>query len=329
MTPEKLPSKDDIALKFMIKKFTGEGSQFVNYKVSYNGNTYLLKIEHKQSFAFEHQMSIYEIINNSELPHKLYFIGEYDNHKAFCFNYFSGLDMFEYFIRYRRYKMNISENFIKFILKSCLLQIHELNKNNIIHLDIKPENILINLKKPECNIIDFGLSKVYNDEDKVNIVGTYMYIAPEILGGLSYHYVNDIWSLGITIFEIIFNHYPFNLNKYGRNDSKNEYIRNGYRILSESDFSIPETHNKYSFELLRIIASMLTFNYLKRPTALELLNLDYFKNFDVKSYYPTADEYLHYSKLRTSAVLSNRIQLVKSYNKNINVIINESLKSLV
>lgn len=79
------------------------------------------------------------------------------------------------------------------IFNQLLNALYHLHSRNIIHCDIKPENILIN---DHVVLADFGLS---SEGEQCYIRGSYLYYAPELL--LKHPYTNkvDIWALGITM----------------------------------------------------------------------------------------------------------------------------------
>lgn len=91
-----------------------------------------------------------------------------------------------------------------------------LHKNNIIHLDIKPDNILINTEENLVKITDFGISAILthaNDEiyNPAVIQGTLAYMSPEQTGRMnrSMDYRTDMYSLGITFYEMLTGELPF------------------------------------------------------------------------------------------------------------------------
>jgi mitogen-activated protein kinase kinase 3 len=82
---------------------------------------------------------------------------------------------------------------------------------NQIHLDIKPENILLN-SKGEIKISDFGISRNFEnsfDMLETYIGGTFLYMSPERLFKKKYNNLSDIWSLGLVLLELALNEYPF------------------------------------------------------------------------------------------------------------------------
>ncbi|HPK21365.1 MAG TPA: diguanylate cyclase [Smithella sp.] len=91
-----------------------------------------------------------------------------------------------------------------------------IHKNNIIHLDIKPDNILINPERDEVKVADFGISAVLthaNDElyNPDVIEGTLSYMSPEQTGRMNrgVDYRTDIYSLGVTFYEMLTGEVPF------------------------------------------------------------------------------------------------------------------------
>jgi serine/threonine protein kinase len=98
-------------------------------------------------------------------------------------------------------------------LSATLAQLH---KNNIIHKDIKPKNILINAKSGQVEIIDFSISSRLSSENQTvtnpNLLeGTLAYTSPEQTGRMnrSIDYRTDFYSLGVTFYEMLTGQLPF------------------------------------------------------------------------------------------------------------------------
>jgi len=98
-------------------------------------------------------------------------------------------------------------------LASILAQLHQ---NNIIHKDIKPQNILINAKIGRIHLIDFSISSYLSRENKTLsnpnfLEGTLAYMSPEQTGRMnrSIDYRSDFYSLGVTFYEMLTGQLPF------------------------------------------------------------------------------------------------------------------------
>ncbi|KDP26672.1 hypothetical protein JCGZ_17830 [Jatropha curcas] len=103
------------------------------------------------------------------------------------------------------------------VAKQVLNGLNYLHAHNIVHLDIKPSNLLIS-NGMKVKIGDFGVSRIVNDNDTRNYEnlgsrGTYAYMSPERLDsqtfGSGYVYAGDVWSLGVSLWELYVGHFPF------------------------------------------------------------------------------------------------------------------------
>lgn len=104
------------------------------------------------------------------------------------------------------------------IMKDIIKALKYLHDHNIIHNDVKPDNIIID-KNLTPILVDFGvacsdLSVCSIDSKKLdccqNVLGPNMYISPETLKTKSYFKESDVWSLGLSFYVAATNTYPFN-----------------------------------------------------------------------------------------------------------------------
>jgi serine/threonine protein kinase len=83
-----------------------------------------------------------------------------------------------------------------------LLSLAHLNSLNLVHCDIKPENILMeSYGGCRCKVIDFG-SGCFEGDWKSGYVQSRSYRAPEVICGLDWSHKVDVWSLGCVLFEL-------------------------------------------------------------------------------------------------------------------------------
>ncbi len=112
------------------------------------------------------------------------------------------------------YNANKNEKVLKSLLNDVLNGLSYLHKNGIVHRDIKPANILIKqtIDGPVAKITDFGISKAsdsVNNNSSSALIVSIPYMAPEQLNVKKYginekiSYNLDLWSLGVTIYEVV------------------------------------------------------------------------------------------------------------------------------
>ena len=85
------------------------------------------------------------------------------------------------------------------------------HKHNIVHRDIKPQNIIIS-KEGKVKVTDFGIAKVASSStiNSSSTMGSVHYISPEQARGGYSDEKSDIYSMGITLFEMLTGRVPFN-----------------------------------------------------------------------------------------------------------------------
>lgn len=110
----------------------------------------------------------------------------------------------------------IKESFKEDDVRRLLVQILEglayLHDNNIVHLDLKPQNILLTKPFPEgeIKICDLGFACLTNTgEDIRDIIGTPDYVAPEVLDYEPLNIQTDMWSLGVLTYVMLTACSPF------------------------------------------------------------------------------------------------------------------------
>ena len=94
-----------------------------------------------------------------------------------------------------------------------------LHSKNIVHRDLKLENIMItgsqtgNINDLRVKLIDFGMSKhTKQGKKKIDLntyCGTIHFMAPEVIEGLNYDQSCDTWSIGVITYAILRGRLPF------------------------------------------------------------------------------------------------------------------------
>jgi serine/threonine protein kinase len=106
-----------------------------------------------------------------------------------------------------------NEDELRTIVREVLEAIDYLHRRNVCHRDIKPENILYNRDTKKVKLIDFGISKKTflrgQRRDMLTIIGTHLFMAPEIYLGGGYDERVDLWALGVTIYKLVTGVTPF------------------------------------------------------------------------------------------------------------------------
>lgn len=142
-------------------------------------------------------------------------------------------------------------------------------KLNIVHRDVKPENMLID-QYGVIKLSDFGVSKQFHGRNNFakTQAGSPMFMAPEVLDGRAYTYKVDVWGMGCIVYEMMALTPPFSLDKIDCDPFV--AIRNVVRYGSV-DFG--RISGKYSDTLCKITHWMMQKDPEARPTAAQVLDV--------------------------------------------------------
>ena len=157
----------------------------------------------------------------------------------------------------------------QFYIASILLAINHLHKKKIIYRDIKPENVMVNVKG-YIKIIDFGTVKEIEDRTST-VIGTSHYMAPEVTKGEGYSFQVDIWSIAICMYEFFCGKLPFG--------EELEDPMDVYRAVCKEELSFP--HFVHDEKYMSLLNKMLKKNPAQRLWKFEQIKADpYFSDFD-------------------------------------------------
>jgi serine/threonine protein kinase len=192
------------------------------------------------------------------------------NSKFFVMEYFNGKSLLEF-------EDQMNEHLLREIISPICYTLYYLHQSNYIYSDLKPENILLKIDNgiPNIKLLDFGFTKSKFLMNEFNMQGSAEYIAPEILRKEKYDHRADLYSLGMTLYRIIYGKFPFN--------TKTEV--DIFKAHLETEFDFP--NNGYSEKITSVVKKLLSKNPEERfKHTLEILQyLDIDIDNKIKRYF--------------------------------------------
>ncbi|MBI2803362.1 MAG: serine/threonine protein kinase [Planctomycetes bacterium] len=139
-----------------------------------------------------------------------YLVGEHQGHYYLAMEYVEGFSLAEYMGR----RGPLEVPLVLSIIRQVANALQRASELGIVHRDIKPANILLT-KKGEAKVADFGLARCLSSEERVDLtragatVGTPLYMSPEQIEGKELDCRTDIYSLGVTFYQMLAGQAPF------------------------------------------------------------------------------------------------------------------------
>uniref|UniRef100_A0A6Q2Z773 Serine/threonine-protein kinase n=1 Tax=Esox lucius TaxID=8010 RepID=A0A6Q2Z773_ESOLU len=153
-------------------------------------------------------------------------------------------------------KGRLPERITKFLVSQILQALRHLHFKNIVHCDLKPENVLLASADafPQVKLCDFGFARIIGEKSfRRSVVGTPAYLAPEVLRNKGYNRSLDMWSVGVIIYVSLSGTFPFN-----EDEDIHDQIQNAAFMYP------PNPWKKVSREAIDLINNLLQVKMRKR-----------------------------------------------------------------
>ena len=256
------------------------------------------KTDDEMTKYFKNEINILRILNHPNIV-KLEEIKMDENNYYMVMEYINGGGLSDCLNKYKEkyHAKAFPEEIVQYLMKQiidALIYIHDLN---IIHRDLKLENIMVNfdsekdkeelnMMKAKIKIIDFGFAIMLSSKFSLtnSAVGTFMYMDPKILKEFNnqilvdksrgYGKEVDIWSLGCICYQLFRGKYPFEAKTFEELVGKID--KGKYRLPTDA-----------SREIISFLDKMLKYKGKDRLSAKELINEPFLvKNFKDFTYMP-------------------------------------------
>uniref|UniRef100_A0A0X3PWE3 non-specific serine/threonine protein kinase n=1 Tax=Schistocephalus solidus TaxID=70667 RepID=A0A0X3PWE3_SCHSO len=205
--------------KYKLVRTIGKGN-FAKVKLAIHmatGVEVAIKIINKKGLdwaAHERLKREVQILQMLDHPNIVRLLEIIENDEVICLvqEYANGGEIFDYLVAHG--KMREREARAKF--RQLVSAIHYCHSKNIVHRDLKAENILLD-SNLNVKVADFGLANIFRPDEKLStFCGSPPYAAPELFLGIRYYGPGvDIWSLGVILFTLVVGHLPFDATDLG------------------------------------------------------------------------------------------------------------------
>jgi len=268
---------------YRLIKLLGKGGQGEVWKAEIKSNRKIIALKViyvRKGISEYYELALEEVIALEKIskPECHPFLACYYNHSydksenrlLIEMELIEGMELFEYS------KNLLGKREYRRLYKDLLLITKDINKalifihsKDIIHRDVKPNNIIID-NKMVPKLVDFGIScetefcekrgtKDIDAKCCLGLFGTPVFIAPEVIEKKVSYPISDLWALGMTLYYSATGYYPFSFT------SRN--IEDIFNIIKNNEPLKLQTTNKL---LNEVVNSLLIKDYEKRMTSKQL-----------------------------------------------------------
>ena len=204
-----------LASRYHILKRLGEGGmadvylaqdELLNREVAIKVLRGNLALEPVSLLRFQREANSASQLNHPNIV-EIYDVGEEEGHHYIVMEYIRGRTL-KQLIQQRG---ALEKNEALAIMDQFISAVEEAHKKNIIHRDIKPQNVLIK-DDGTVKITDFGIATVSDSLQLTQadtVLGSVHYLAPELARGENASFQSDIYALGICFYELLTGEVPY------------------------------------------------------------------------------------------------------------------------
>ncbi|XP_028847906.1 serine/threonine-protein kinase 17B [Denticeps clupeoides] len=208
-----------------------------------------------------HEIAVLELARNNPRVVNLHSVYETDHDIVLLLEYAAGGEIFDHCAS----EEPLPEVQITRLIRQTLEGVHLLHQSGVVHLDLKPQNILLTSLTPlgDIKIVDFGLARRLGTTGELReILGTPEYVAPEILNYEPITTATDLWSVGVIAYMLVTGESPF------AGDDKQETFLNVSQV--NVDYSC-EAFSRVSELAVDFIRKLLLKTPEDRPSAADCM----------------------------------------------------------
>lgn len=216
--------------------------------------------EQRSKTLIQRELDILRLVNHKNIV-RLYDLFDTEEKLYIVLEYMPGGALYQVL---SSKNIHFSEECASVIIKDILEGLAYLHENDIVHRDVKPENILTTAKTWPftSKLADFGLSNFLDSGALESKVGTPYFCAREVVTNEKYGTKADLWSLGVVAYEMLSGRKPF----------EGSHTKSVLHAILEGKYSFPRTQWQHISEEARdFISKLICIDVNKRLSAVEAL----------------------------------------------------------
>jgi len=318
-------------------KILGQGSYAIVKEAIHvkTGKTYAVKVINKKLMRGKEFMILneIEILKRVSKGHPnivtLYDYFETPNNLYLVMDLCTGGELFDrIYNRGHYYEADAAD-----IVRTVCSAVAYLHEKNIVHRDIKAENMLFKGKEENAPLLiaDFGLSKIIDNQITVLMTtcGTPGYMAPEVIARTGHGKPVDMWSIGVLTYFLLCGYTPFDGQRM--DEEVHNILAGNYKFEPvQYWFAVSETARDFIRKLLvvnpnlRMTAKQALQHPWLQPTQFNVRSVDPSKNL-MPNFKSNFDAKRKWKKAMDSVLFTQRVKIHNATSEAIKVAIEEDI----